>query len=74
MAGQLSRLDLALLNELEYLPFARLNGQLWLRLISNLHERNSVVNTTNLGFGDPAPHFVGDALRKITNFPDMPVT
>ena len=48
LAGQLSRLDLVVLDELGYLPFARSGGQLLFHLISNLYERTSVVITTNL--------------------------
>jgi len=47
LAAQLSRLDLIVLDELGYLPFARSGGQLLFHLISKLYERTSVIITTN---------------------------
>jgi DNA replication protein DnaC len=51
LAAQLSRLDLIVLDELGYLPFARSGGQLLFHLVSKLYERTLVI-TTNLAFGD----------------------
>ncbi|MEI7833485.1 MAG: IS21-like element helper ATPase IstB [bacterium] len=52
LAESLLRLDLVVLDELGYLPFAKSGGQLLFHLISKLYERTPLLITSNLVFSE----------------------
>jgi DNA replication protein DnaC len=52
LAKQMERIDILVLDELGYLPFSKNGGQLLFHLISKIHQKTSLIITSNLVFGE----------------------
>ena len=52
LAKQMEKIDLLVLDELGYLPFSKNGSQLIFHLISKIHQKTSLMITTNLTFSE----------------------
>ena len=67
-----ARYDLLILDELGYVPFSIEGAQLLFQILTERHEKKSIVITSNLGFGDWTqifgdPHLTAALLDRITH-------
>ena len=62
LTGQQCRYDLLILDELGYLPFSQKGVALLFHLMSQLHEKTSVVMTTNLAFSEWVKLFMDEKM------------
>lgn len=58
LASQLEKVDVLVLDELGYLPFSKNGGQLIFHLLSKIHQKTSIIVTTNLTFSEWGTIFI----------------
>jgi DNA polymerase III delta prime subunit len=63
---RLRRVEVLIIDELGFVPFDRVGGELLFNLITNRYERRATVVTTNLAFAEWVTVFAGD--EKLTPF------
>ena len=52
LAKQMEKIDILVLDELGYLPLSKNSSQLIFHLLSKIHQKTSLIITTNLTFGE----------------------
>jgi len=52
LAKQMEKMDVVVLDELGYLPFSKNGGQLVFHMLSKIHQKTSIIITTNLIFSE----------------------
>lgn len=52
LAKQMEKIDVLVLDELGYLPFSKNGGQLIFHMLSKIHQKTSLIITSNLTFGE----------------------
>ena len=57
---RLLRVDVLILDELGFVPFDRVGGELLFNLLTDRYERRAIVGTTNLAFAEWVTVFAGD--------------
>jgi len=60
MHRKLSRVDLLILDELGFIPFDRIGGELLFNVMAERYERKSILITSNLAFSEWTQIFAGD--------------
>lgn len=58
LAKQMEKIDILVLDELGYLPLAKNSGQLIFHLLSKIHQKTSLIITSNLTFGEWGTVFI----------------
>lgn len=65
LAQQLTKVDFVVIDELGYLPLSKIGGALLFHLLGKLHEKTSVILTTNLRFSEWTSIFGDETMTKV---------